>query len=312
MAPSAPPGVIDETGFCKYHPRTPARYRCPRCSRFFCELCVNVQGERRTCRACGADCASVRAPVSAPGQKTAGFFSRLPGSLAFPFKGSGVLVMFIGTFGYAVLSLFRGPYVFSLTLQIFATGYLFAYLQNVIYATAAGDEEGPQFPDATNFVDDIFFPCFRLVGLVLFCFGPAYFLAAWGVYHDSLVFKRWSVAALGLGCFYFPMAFLAAAILDSILAVSPVLVVPSIFKVFKEYLVTMVLLGFLVVVETSSRRLLSKNAPSIFSHSMSDVFVLFGEWLLSSFVALYFLTVNVRILGLLYLTKKQRLGWLPR
>ena len=42
---------------------------------------------------------------------------------------------------------------------------------------------------------------------------------------------------------------------------------------------------------------------------MSSLFIAFGIQLAWTFVSMYLLTINMRILGLLYLTKKDKLGW---
>jgi hypothetical protein len=39
------------------------------------------------------------------------------------------------------------------------------------------------------------------------------------------------------------------------------------------------------------------------------MFLSFGIRIIWSFVSVYLLTVNMRILGLLYLTQKEKLGW---
>lgn len=49
--------------------------------------------------------------------------------------------------------------------------------------------------------------------------------------------------------------------------------------------------------------------PSLFTTSMSTMFLLFGFRALWAFVSIYLLTVTMRILGVLYITKKHRLGW---
>ena len=48
------------------------------------------------------------------------------------------------------------------------------------------------------------------------------------------------------------------------------------------------------------------------THSMATLFEMFGARLLWNFVALYLLAVNMRLLGLLYVAKKRKLGWFER
>jgi predicted component of type VI protein secretion system len=60
--PSAPIAV--GPAFCKFHQKTPARFLCEHCQKYFCDLCVttrNVGGVAgKYCQACGAACVPVQ------------------------------------------------------------------------------------------------------------------------------------------------------------------------------------------------------------------------------------------------------------
>ena len=45
------------------------------------------------------------------------------------------------------------------------------------------------------------------------------------------------------------------------------------------------------------------------THSMAKMFAYIASWTFWNFAEVYLLAVNMRILGLLYVTKKQKLGW---
>ncbi|HVV01297.1 MAG TPA: hypothetical protein VHH88_08025, partial [Verrucomicrobiae bacterium] len=114
-----------------------------------------------------------------------------------------------------------------------------------------------------------------------------------------------------LSLLYFPMAFLAVALLDSVAAANPLQVIPSILKVPLEYLTTVGLLAFLL----GMRFLGDTIIPVIFprglgTHSMAKLLGFLAAQGFWSVVCLYLLTVSMRILGLLYVTRKSRLGWL--
>ena len=49
--------------------------------------------------------------------------------------------------------------------------------------------------------------------------------------------------------------------------------------------------------------------PSLFTTSMSTMFLLFGLRALWAFISVYLLTVTMPTLGVLYVTKKHKLGW---
>lgn len=194
----------------------------------------------------------------------------------------------------------------GITLEICAGGYLFTFLQAIIHSTAAEDREMPDLPGMTNFSDDILLPFFRLLGLFLACFGIAIPLAIWAG----------PIPALAGGVFgglYFPMAFLAVAILDSIGAVNPLVVIPSIFKVPIEYFVTVLLLGFVYALGPFGDFVLGAAFPrGLLSHSMGETLAYLAASAFWGFMSFYFMIVTVHILGLLYVSKKEKLAWLDR
>ena len=120
-------------------------------------------------------------------------------------------------------------------------------------------------------------------------------------------------AATIFGCIYFPMSFLVVAMLDSVAAANPLVVVPSIMKVPVEYLIILGLLaaiyGFRVLGDVAVNALFPEGATT---HSMAQFFLMVATYAFWGFASLYLVTVNVRLLGLLYLTKKEELGWLKR
>ena len=122
------------------------------------------------------------------------------------------------------------------------------------------------------------------------------------------------IPAVILGCFYFPMALLAVAMKDSVMASNPLVVIPAIFKVPLEYFITVVLLGAVVAMRWGGELLLVTifGENGLTTHDMGVLFALLGARAFWTFTSVYLLTVNMRILGLLYVTKKQKLGWFSR
>jgi len=203
--------------------------------------------------------------------------------------------------------------IFGAILEIFAGGYLFTCLQAMLHSTAAEDPEPPG-PPLANFFDDIFVPFFRLLGLTVFCFGPALGLAVWVLLTQQEAFSAGHIAlwaATIFGYLYFPMAFLAMAILDSIVAANPLLVVPSMLKTPFEYLAILVLLAATYGVRVGGTYLIDKFFPEgMTTHSMGELFAMLGCMAFQGFLTLYLLLVAVHLLGVLYVTKKDKLGWL--
>lgn len=328
----APPVSVDPidagTQFCKFHPKTPARFVCDHCQHFFCELCINTRGQQKFCRTCGVECVPVRVQIKRP-PPPKGFYARLPGAVVFPFRGSGVLMLIVGTLLLAIVNAgggmggfglrgrmgpgFRGGMSFGwwgLMARVVVLGYLFTYMQSIIHSTAVEEEEMPPLPSITNFWEDIVLPCLQLIGVTLISFAPAIGVGLWVVATEQESMGVLLVSVFALGCLYFPMAFLAAALLDSVAAANPLQVIPSIFKVPLEYLVAVIALaGVLGIRALGDFVLLELFPKGLATHSTTKLLGMFAAQAFWSLASLYLLTVGMRILGLLYVAKKDKLDW---
>jgi hypothetical protein len=232
-----------------------------------------------------------------------GFFARLPGVVIYPFRGSGVLVLIAGTLVFAGLRMMSSWW--SIPMVMVALGYLFTYMQNIIHSTAAEEKEMPELPA----FDELFGSFFRLAGTVSMSFGIAIAFLVAELFGVGLPMAA-IIAAVIFGCLYFPMAFLAVAMKDSVAAGNPLVVVPSILKAPLEYIVTVILLGSVFGVQRLGDVIAATAKGLTYSTtSMSVLFLSFGLRACWSFISVYLLTVNMRILGLLYLTKKNEFGW---
>ncbi len=321
--PVSVPSLAAGSQFCKFHPRTPARFLCDQCHRFYCELCVNTRGRQEFCRTCGVECVPIQVQIHVP-PPPKGFYARLPGAFVFPFRGSGVLVLIVGTLLLALVkagsgmgvSGFRGGMSFGwwgLMARVIVLGYLFTYMQSIIHSTALEEEKMPPLPDMTNFWEDILLPCLQLIGLTLISFAPAIGVGCWVIATEQESMGVPLFSAFTLGCLYFPMAFLAVAMLDRVAAANPLQVIPSIFKVPLEYLVAIVALaGVLGIRALGDVTLLMLFPKGLATRSIPKLLEMFAAQAFWSLVSLYLLTVGMRILGLLYVTKKDKLGWYDR
>jgi hypothetical protein len=313
--------------FCKFHPKTPARFACHHCQHFFCELCVNTRGQQKFCRTCGVECVPVRVQIHRP-PPPKGFYARLPGAFVFPFRGSGVLVLIVGTILLAAIKMggfglrtgmgpgFRSGMSFGwwgMMAQVIVLGYLFTYMQSIIHSTAVGEEEMPPLPSMTNFWEDIVLPCLQLIGLTLISFAPAIGVGFWVVATEQESAGVLLISVFALSCLYFPMAFLAVALLDSVAAANPLQVIPSIFKVPLEYLVAVIALAGVLGIRALGDIVLLQLFPrGLATHSINKLLGMFAAQAFWSLASLYLLTVGMRILGLLYIAKKDNLGWYDR
>jgi hypothetical protein len=301
-----PPAAAVGRGKCKYHPKTAGRFYCGQCQVHYCELCVttrNVGGApHKFCRHCGAEVTPVQVQIARP--VTKGFFARLPGVFIYPFQGSGLLVLIISTLVFAGLEFVGSG--FSILAKIVALGYLFAYMQNIIHATANQEEQMPDLPG----MDDLFGCCFRLLGAVFISFGIAIGLALYAFFQEEPAAGIALIPAIIFGCFYFPMALLAVAMKDSVAAANPLVVIPAIFKVPIEYFVTVILMAGVFGVRMLGGTVVAILAGNTYTtKDMNVLLTTLGVRAVWSFVIVYLLTINMRLLGILYLTKKDKLGW---
>ncbi len=306
VAPPVAPMSVG-TAFCKSHTKTAARYYCPHCAMYFCDLCVSTSrtggAAMKSCRRCGHDVTPVQVHLERP-KGPQGFFTRLPGAVVYPFRGSGVLVLIVATLIFAALGAMSG--IFSLICTMLAIGYLFTYMQSIIHCTASGDNEMASLPA----FDGLFGAFFTFAGTVLFCFGLPIALLVLKLALDMEIPVSVLIAAMVLSCLYFPMAFLAVAMKDSVLAANPLVVIPAMLKVPVEYIVTAILMASIFLVERIGDAI-AGGAQSVTytTRDMNVLLITFGIRAAWSFISVYLLSVNMRVLGLLYLTKKDKLGW---
>ncbi|MEO6033881.1 MAG: hypothetical protein ABIQ35_01370 [Verrucomicrobiota bacterium] len=80
---------------------------------------------------------------------------------------------------------------------------------------------------------------------------------------------------------------------------NPLFVLGSICKVPLQYLIACLLLGFILGLKWAIEIALEKTIP-----------LFFVRYLISSVLLFYFLIVEMRVLGLMYLWNRRRLGWM--
>jgi hypothetical protein len=285
------------SGVCKFHPRISARFVCSHCGQSYCDLCVTTRsvegGARHFCRRCGAECQPVRAPVQPEAAEAPGFFAALPSAFLYPFQGSGVVLLVAGTAFFYLLG--KLPLI-----GLLITGYLFNYAKSIITTTANGQRELPDWPDFTDWREDILVPYFHLFALVALAFGPALLVAvcqSWqGTEPGAACF-----CALAIGLLLAPMGMLGLAMFDSVSVLNPVALTWSIMRVPVPYLVAAVAFELVLLFHWFAEGAIDKAMP---------IPILPG--LISGFLSLYLVSVGMRILGLLYRCHSDQFGWFNR
>ena len=290
--------------FCKSHKTIAAHFQCPRCNKYFCDLCVTTRAGNHFCRTCGVALTPLLLHFDRPAAAR-GFFARLPGAIIYPFRGTGVLILLFATALFAALGFISGG-IFGFFMKMFVLGYLFSFMQTIIHSTAADDQEMPSLPG----MDGLFGAFLEFAGTVAICFGVPLTLLCLKMFSDMEIPMVAIVATAALGCLYFPMAFLAVAMQDSVAAANPLVVIPAILKVPLEYLVTAVLVtGVFALRWAGDAATAAMGAISMSTRSMSTLFIAFGVRALWAFASRDLRVVCMRILGRLYTTKKEKIGW---
>ena len=171
-----------------------------------------------------------------------------------------------------------------------------AFMQKVVTTSAMGVEGSLAWPDFTNWWEDIVAPLLQMGCILAFCFWPVvlgrYFLSA------GELWNGWVIAAWILGLVYLPIAILAVFMADSITALNPLILIPAIVRLGGQYWIVCGLLGAMVLIRLLLNAGLAAALPVPVLPS-----------LLSGFASLYFLTLEMRVLGLMHLCNKEKLGW---
>ena len=233
------------------------------------------------------------------------FFQRFPECFAYPFTHGGVWLLIIGTVLLAFLDAVAwvarlapgyGPLALMI-LTVATYGYLFVYMQRIVTATAYGEERVPDWPEFSEWWDDIVRPFLMLIFTIAFCFGfPLGYMIYVGAREEPSIPVLMSLIALGF--LYFPMALLAVAMSDNFFALNPFVVFPAILKTRFEYIVACAAFFVVAGVYYLSKVVLYRLIP-----------VPIVPAVVGGFCFLYFLTVNMRLLGIMYYTNRNRLGW---
>jgi hypothetical protein len=234
-----------------------------------------------------------------------GFFGRIPGALIYPFRGSGLLILIASTLVFAVLG-FMSAGLLSILARIVALGYLFSFMQNIIHATANEEEHMPDLPG----FDDVFGGAFRLAATVVLSFFLAIGLLVLKFSSEISVPAGALAASILFGCLYFPMAFLAVAMKDTVAAANPLVVVQAILKAPAQYLVAaLAVMGVYGVRQLGDLTMVFLQQEGYSTKSINVLLLTLGIRVFWSFAGIYLLTVSMRILGLLYVTNKEKFGW---
>jgi hypothetical protein len=220
------------------------------------------------------------------------FIELLPSVFIYPFIGNGKYILTAGVIFYWLADFVSSMiFIFGALISVFVGGYLCAYIMKIINSSANGDDEAPDWPDFRN-MQDILVPIFEVVGTGILCFAPAIIYGF--LYHSLSDPVLWVL--VGLGILYYPMSLIAVSLFNSVNGLNPAIVITSIMRVPFEYLIACLMFVLVVVV-------------SAYVQGLFDIPVPFIGSFIGEFFALYFIMVQMRILGIMYYSNQKRLNW---
>ena len=148
-------------------------------------------------------------------------------ALKYPFRGNGKYILLVGAILLILTDIASFAPLIGMIAQLIMFGYFCSSYFAIIQTTSTGSDEAPQFPSASDPVDDIIMPALWVTGVVLLASAPAiaYFLIGSTPLTATAEFAMMAFFAL-----YFPMAMLAVVNRGTLAAALPHVVVTSIFR----------------------------------------------------------------------------------
>ncbi|MDA7935750.1 hypothetical protein N9C01_00160 [bacterium] len=210
---------------------------------------------------------------------------------SYPFRESGKYMLIWGAVLSVIASLAGLAPILGFFAVLFISAYFCATYFSIVETTAVGQAIAPQFPDVSNTLEDLLVPFLKVLAVFVISFLPyiAYLLAT-GV--DDAI----ADLLLILGIVYFPMAILAVIVLGYLGAMSPMIVIPGIFRAGGSYIVAVLFLALIYFLEAF--------VAEIFENS------LFIGPIIMGLLGMYVLMASARTLGKVYQNRSEELNWL--
>ncbi len=221
------------------------------------------------------------------------FYQEAASVLTYPFRGNGPALLIGGGVVFTALALlYKVMGVFCWLPILITAGYLASYMMTIIDSSGRGNREPPDYPDFMNFGDSIIGPFWIATCASLFpAVFPLGYIFLCGINLGVIPF-------VALGLFYWPMALTAGSIFQSCMPVmNPALVIRAIRACGVEYLLGVLVVYGLVLVSWLAQVLADMALPALASHVAIQV------------LGLYFLMVEMHILGCIYKNHDEEIGW---
>ena len=282
---------------CENHHDRPATHRCATCRKAWCKPCLRPDPQSPNvllCPNCGR-IISKREPASTrPGDdRTGSFADDFRDAFTYPFGGPGIVVILIATIGSTVGELFW-------PISLVVTGLVMHYFQYVVANSAAGYQALPDFPD--EWLVQSVTQVFRLVGFSVIAVVPTFIVVLLMPVGFSV---NTEVATIALGvlafeAFYISIAWLGISVSSSFWrGINPL----NVLQVYRAAPLQAFATGawFAVVLVVA--------APLAvwFAMNYAESGWYFPGSFVLKIVAVYFVFVGMRVLGLLYYHNRDEL-----
>ncbi|NLW49277.1 MAG: hypothetical protein GXY85_00340 [Candidatus Brocadiaceae bacterium] len=233
--------------------------------------------------------------VPHPTVESDSFFALIPEAFVYPLRGNGKYLLLMGAVLLSILGLMCMVPIYGFLATFLILGYMASFMFEVVAQSASGHVDMPRWPSLTSFYDDVFVPAAWLIVTFATCMLPFIALLIWGHAVDRDIGPATGILrVVGLACF--PMALLGVALNRTVSALNPLAIVAGIARVPLEYAAICTLFVGISAVRALALPSLIASGP-------------FLGYLLQNGVWIYLTTVQMRLLGLLYYTKADALGW---
>jgi hypothetical protein len=211
-------------------------------------------------------------------------------SIRFPFCRSGWITIVVGAAFFTVARIFTG-YIGAL----FISGYLLAFYMEIIGTSALGEDQCPDWPGFSSFIDDILSPYFRGMFALLISIFPALVLGFMAVGNASTMLYAACFGGVVWSAFYYPLAILGCVIFGNIGGALPHRVIPALVHTFPSCLLPGIT-NTLIIGALVATGFAGSHIPYL------------GRFL-DNVTYIFFMTIQGRFLGLYYRREWDRLGW---
>ncbi len=268
-----------------------------------CPSCGSYQSHSPRCIYCRLTFAAAPPKHHTPAKKRTprsaqrsprSFYEAVATAPRYPISGSGPYIIAGGTLFLLLAGAALWIPILGLLIGLVVIGYLCSYMLEIVKASASGRPDPPDWPEFQHW-GHIFMPLLYVGGTFAFSFFPA--VAYYALFLDfsgEPDFVFWFLSAAGI--FYFPMALLAVALTRLFRAASPFYVIPSIVRVWRNYLLACGVMALAYLCSFIAREVAGDSVP------------LLGA-VAGNALSIYFMLLEMHIIGILFFTHEQELNW---